>query len=156
MTPDEQLRQELLQQAIELEREERANMMHQTDHGTERRKNCDCKHEASIQSLKASEAAMQKSIDGVSTKLDLILAQITKVAVLEEKHSNQSADVNRAHKYIQDLETKQEDDVKVIRTELAELAKETRAFINQAKGMWALLTFLGVGFVVTLIKVMNQ
>ena len=120
----------------------------------DRRKTCECKHEPAIQALKASEASMQKSIDGVSTKLDLILAQITKVAVLEEKHSNQVADINRAHKYIKDLEEQQEKDVDALRKELSDLAKETRAFINQAKGMWALLSFLGAGFIATLVKVL--
>ena len=114
---------------------------YQTD--AERRKARECKHEVSIQALKASENSMQKTLDGVSVKLDMILAQITKVAVLEEKHSSQTADVNRAHKYIKDIDDKH-----------AELAKEARAFINQAKGMWAVIAFLGLSGLLTLIKVM--
>lgn len=150
MTPEDKLRMELVEQAIELERQERNQMI---DNGIERRKNCECKHEASIHALKQSETSMQKSIDSVSAKLDLILAQITKVAVLEEKHSNQSADVNRAHKYIQDLETKQRGDMKDMEKALESLALETRAFINQAKGMWAVIAFIGAGGLLTLAKV---
>ena len=120
----------------------------------DRRKNCECKHEASIMSLKSSEAAMQKSIDGVSTKLDLILAQITKVAVLEEKHTNQVADINRAHKYIKDLEDQQKADKTELTAALNSLAIETRAFINQARGMWGVIAFIGFAGLATLVKVL--
>lgn len=77
---------------------------------------------------------------GMTAKLDLILAQITRVAVLEEKHSMQQLDVTRAHARIQ----RQED-------ALTTLANETRAFINYTKGvtrvLWVLAGAVGVLFI---------
>ena len=76
-------------------------------------------------------SSVEKVMDAVSTKLDLILAQITQVAILEEKHSNLIVDNDRAHKKIGDLADK-----------LDKLAEETRAFMNYSKGqqkvMWAI------------------
>lgn len=78
-----------------------------------------------------SVSAMERTMEAVSTKLDLILAQITRVAILEEKHSTQQADVNRAHAKIDALAK-----------EVEGLAKETRAFISYSQGrdkvLWAL------------------
>lgn len=75
-------------------------------------------------------SSVEKVMEAVSAKLDLILAQITKVAILEEKHSNLIVDNDRAHKKIAALEKKHDD-----------LATEIRAFMNHSKGqakiMWA-------------------
>lgn len=76
-------------------------------------------------------SSVEKVMDAVSTKLDLILAQITKVAILEEKHSNLIIDNDRAHKKISDLTDK-----------FDALATESRAFMNYTKGqnkiLWAI------------------
>ena len=76
-------------------------------------------------------SSVEKVMDAVSTKLDLILAQITKVAILEEKHSALIVDNDRAHKKISDLAEK-----------FDRLAEESRAFMNHSKGqqkvMWAI------------------
>ena len=76
-------------------------------------------------------SSVEKVMDAVSTKLDLILAQITKVAILEEKHSALIVDNDRAHKKISDLAEK-----------FDRLAEESRAFMNYSKGqqkvMWAI------------------
>ena len=86
---------------------------------------------------------MERTMEAVSTKLDLILAQITKVAILEEKHSNLIVDNDRAHKKIESL-TK----------EVADLAKETRAFINYSQGRDKVLWAIGGGVLLLGVKVL--
>lgn len=82
-------------------------------------------------------------MEAVSTKLDLILAQITKVAILEEKHSNLIIDNDRAHKKIGDLGK-----------EMSDLAKETRAFINYSQGRDKVLWAIGAGVLLLGVKVL--
>lgn len=117
-----------------------------------------CKHEFEIKALAQRDEALQKSMDGVSTKLDLILAQITKVAVLEEKHSNQTVDLTRAHDKIGKLEKELDEKAGSLKRELDELSKEARGFINHTNGMakmaWLLWTCLGAGVVTLFVKVL--
>ena len=108
---------------------------------------CDCKHEADITTLKSSRDDMKRTLDGVSTKLDLILAQITKVAVLEEKHSNATSDINRAHLYINNIEK----DVESLSKEVREFMNYSRGAAKTAQALWAILSG-GVGAM--LIKVL--
>lgn len=84
-------------------------------------------------------SSVEKVMDAVSTKLDLILAQITKVAILEEKHSNLIIDNDRAHKKIGDLTDK-----------FDKLAEETKAFMNYSKGQNKVLWTIG-GVVMALV-----
>ena len=84
-------------------------------------------------------SSVEKVMDAVSTKLDLILAQITKVAILEEKHSNLIIDNDRAHKKISDLTDK-----------FDKLAEETKAFMNYSKGQNKVLWAIG-GVVMALV-----
>jgi len=82
-------------------------------------------------------------MEAVSTKLDLILAQITKVAILEEKHSNLIIDNDRAHKKIEGLATK-----------VDTLAQETRAFINHSQGRDKVLWAIGGAVLLLGIKIL--
>lgn len=114
----------------------------------ERRQQMPCAdHDGRLKLIERSHEDARRTMEGVSTKLDLILAQLTKVALLEEKHANSTADINRAHLYINNLQA----DVKV-------LSREVRDFISQAKGMsrlaWALWTLLSGGVGAMLIKVL--
>lgn len=88
-------------------------------------------HSQRLALTEKSVSGMERTMEAVSTKLDLILAQITKVAILEEKHSNLIIDNDRAHKKIADLTDK-----------FDTLATETRAFMNYSKGqnkvLWAI------------------
>lgn len=88
-------------------------------------------HDKRLTMAEKAVTSVEKVMEAVSTKLDLILAQITKVAILEEKHSNLIVDNDRAHKKIANLEQKHD-----------ELATEIRAFMNHTKGqqkvMWAI------------------
>lgn len=98
----------------------------------ERRSPMPCaEHEKRISLTEQAVISIKQTSEGMTTKLDLILAQVTKVAILEERHNNQQSDVNRAHDKISNLED-----------EVNSLAKETRAFISYSQGrdkvLWAL------------------
>ena len=98
----------------------------------ERRTNMPCSdHEKRLALTEQAVMSIKHTSEGMTTKLDLILAQITKVAILEEKHSNLLIDNDRAHKKIE-----------TVNREVEELAKETRAFISYSQGrdkvLWAL------------------
>lgn len=86
-------------------------------------------------------SSVEKVMDAVSTKLDLILAQITKVAILEEKHSNLIIDNDRAHKKISDLTDK-----------FDKLAEETKAFMNYSKGQQKVMWTIGTAVAALVIK----
>ena len=113
----------------------------------DRRASHECKHESTISGLTHDRDAMKNTLEGVSTKLDLILAQITKVAILEERHTNSTLDINRAHAYIADL-----------REDVDTLSKEVREFINYSKGAartaWAVWSFMGATVLAVLGKVL--
>lgn len=106
----------------------------------ERRSGAPCAdHEKRISLTERSVNTMERTMDAVSTKLDLILAQITKVAILEEKHSNLIIDNDRAHKKISDLTDK-----------FDALAVESREFMNYTKGQNKVLWAIG-GVVMALV-----
>lgn len=88
-----------------------------------------------------SVSSVERTMEAVSTKLDLILAQITKVAILEEKHSNLLIDNDRAHKKIADIVEK-----------LDKLAEETRGFIKYTEGQNKVLWAIGAVVLGLLIK----
>lgn len=110
----------------------------------EKRANPPCaEHEKRLALTERSVSSMERTMEAVSTKLDLILAQITRVAILEEKHTNQQSDLNRAHSKIADLSSKHDT-----------LAEEIRAFMNFAKGQGKVLWALGGVVGLLLIKVL--
>lgn len=83
--------------------------------------------------------ALKKMEDRFDSKLDLILFQINKIAVLEANHNNQSASISRAFTKIEDLEVAMVD---------------IQAFKNHTKGMAKMAWFLwgamsgAIGFLV--------
>ena len=87
--------------------------------------------------------SVERTMEAVSTKLDLILAQITKVAILEEKHSNLILDNDRAHKKIDDVSDK-----------LGSLSEESKAFMNYTKGQNKVLWVLAGGVAGLFVKVL--
>ena len=103
---------------------------------------CD-NHTNRLTLLEHSSAATQKVMEAVSTKLDLILAQITKVAILEERHNNQQLDVDRAHGKIERIE-------KSVET----LGIETRAFISYSQGRDKVLWTIAAAVAALFIKVL--
>lgn len=108
----------------------------------ERRKNYPCsEHDKRLTMAEKAVSSVEKVMEAVSTKLDLILAQITKVAILEEKHSNLIVDNDRAHKKIAALEKKHDD-----------LATEIRAFMNFSKGQQKVMWAIGVAVSALVVK----
>lgn len=90
-------------------------------------------HEKRLALTEQAVMSIKQTSEGMTTKLDLILAQITKVAILEEKHSNLLIDNDRAHKKISDVSEK-----------LDRLSDETRGFMKYTEGqnkvLWAIGT----------------
>lgn len=88
-------------------------------------------HEKRITITEQAVDAINRANEANALKLDLILAQITKVAVLEERHKNQELDVNRAHNSVSSL-----------RQDLNTLSTEAREFIAYSKGQSRVLWWL--------------
>lgn len=104
----------------------------------DRREKVPCaEHEKRISLTEQAVMSLKSTNEGITTKLDLLLAQMTKVALLEERNVNQQVDLTRAHSKIAANEAK-----------LDTLAKESLAFINYTKGqnrvLWALSGAVGV------------
>lgn len=90
-------------------------------------------HEKRIMLTEQAVMSLKQTNEGLTAKMDLLLVQMTKVALLEEKHLTQQQDVARAH-------TKVDETTKALNT----LALETRAFMNYAKGQGTVLWAIGV------------
>lgn len=116
--------------------------MHQPTY--ERRAQQPCaEHEKRISLTEQAVMSIKQTSEGMTTKLDLILAQITRVAILEEKHQTQQVDVTRAHAKIQANEHT-----------LETLARETRDFISYSQGRDKVLWVLGGAVMGLFIKVL--
>lgn len=81
-------------------------------------------HEKRISLMEQAVIGLKSTNEGITTKLDLILAQITKIALLEQKHETQEMDINRMESRIGQIEARHE-----------EFSRETRSFISEFKGM---------------------
>lgn len=90
--------------------------------------------EQAVLSLKATN-------EGLTTKMDLLLAQMTKLALLEERNITQQGDITRAHKKIEDIEKKHD-----------ELATEIRAFMNYSNGQQRVMWAIGAAVAALVIK----
>lgn len=99
-------------------------------------------HERRISLTEQSVASLKQTNEGITTKLDLILAQVTRVALLEEKHTTLMTDNNRAHSKISSLEKS-----------IDELGRESREFINYTKGQNKILWGIGAVVATLFIKV---
>ena len=115
----------------------------------ERRTNTPCAQlERRIAETEKSAALTEQAVlslihtnEGITTKMDLLLAQMTKVALLEERNVTQQADLARAHSKI-------DANAKTIEA----LAVESRAFMNYAQGRDKVLWLLGGGVMALLVK----
>lgn len=108
----------------------------------ERREQRPCAaHEQRIALTEQAVMSIKQTNEGITTKLDLLLAQMTKVALLEERHITQQLDLTRAH-------TKIEDNAKKLET----LADESRAFMNYSKGQAKILWAIGAAVLALLVK----
>lgn len=110
----------------------------------ERRVNYPCAdHEKRLALTEQAVMSIKATNEGLTTKMDILISTMTKVALLEEKHSTQQVDVTRAHDKIAGVEIK-----------LDKLALETREFVNYSKGQAQVLWALAGGLAMLAIKVM--
>lgn len=106
-------------------------------------------HERRISLTEQSVASLKQTNEGITTKLDLILAQVTRVALLEEKHTTLMTDNNRAH-----------DKISGLQKDVDALAIECRDFISYTKGqnkvIWAIAAAVAALFVKVLFFAANN
>ena len=100
-------------------------------------------HEKRISLTEQAVLSLMHTNEGMTTKLDLILAQVTKVAILEERHNNQQVDVTRAHAKIGAVEK-----------DLETMSREARNFISYSQGRDKVLWAIGVAVMVLFVKVL--
>ena len=100
-------------------------------------------HERRIALTEQSVASLKQTNEGITTKLDLILAQVTRVALLEEKHTNLMVDNNRAHDKISDI-TKS----------LETLSRESRDFMAYTRGQGRVLWWISGAVAALFIKIL--
>lgn len=114
--------------------------LHQPVYDRREQRSC-AQHEQRIALTEQAVMSIKQTNEGITTKLDLLLAQMTKVALLEERHITQQLDLTRAH-------TKIEENSK----RLENLADESRAFMNYSKGQAKILWAIGGTVMALLIK----
>ena len=100
-------------------------------------------HDRRISLTEQSVASLKQTNEGITTKLDLILAQVTRVALLEEKHTSLVTDNNRVHNKIAGLEK-----------DIEKLGLESREFINYTKGQDKVLWGICAAFAALFTKVL--
>ena len=98
-------------------------------------------HDMRIALIEQALFGLKTTSEGIIGKLDLLIAQTTKVALLEERHVAQAGDVNRAHERIKALDF-------VVTSHI----KEAEAFINHSKGRDKVLWAMGAAIFALLIK----
>jgi len=108
----------------------------------ERRASTPCaSHENRISLTEQAVMSLKQTNEGLTTKMDLLLAQMTKVALLEERNVTQQIDLARANTRIDANADKME-----------KLAEESRAFMNYSKGLSKVLWTLATAVSALLVK----
>lgn len=125
----------------------------------ERRSKSECDdHERRLIGIEHDSASVKSALDSLNTKVDLILAQVTKVAILEEKHTAQQIDLTRAHRKIETLEADHAKEIESLRKIIDDLAIEARSYINESRGMAKMglivWTSLGAAVLLLLVKIL--
>jgi len=108
-----------------------------------------CQQVNRIESLEKRDDAIIKTLELMENrfdaKLDLILSQISKIAVLEVNHQNASSAINRAFTKMEELE---------------KLTRDLAAFRDRTEGMakmaWLLWGVMGTGLGFLIVKAIVQ
>jgi hypothetical protein len=102
-----------------------------------------CANEQRLTQLEKNDEALTATLNKMDEKLDAMLSKLNRIEVLENSHHYQTEAVSRAHKRIDELETRQ---------------KVCEAFKNKAEGMatvaWAIWTMLGASVFMLFIKIL--
>ena len=99
--------------------------------------------EHKIETSKEAMGDVKKLLNAMSGKIDQLLEKVARVELLEQRHNNHQAEIERAHNEIKDA-----------KEDHTELAKEVRAFMNFAKGMGFLLYAVCGAIAVLMVKVL--
>jgi hypothetical protein len=100
-------------------------------------------HEKRLALTEQAVMSIKHTNEGLTTKMDILISTMTKVALLEEKHSTQQVDVSRAH-----------DKIGKVEKTIEQLAIESREFINYTKGQNQVLWALAAGVAMLAVKVL--
>ena len=94
-------------------------------------------HDRRLALIEQTMGGIRIANEQMVNKLDLLLTQMTKIALLEERHLSQQTDLNRAHDRLNALS-------EVVTAHI----RATEAFINYSKGrdkvLWALSAAVGL------------
>lgn len=113
-----------------------------TDFEFKRHNDTPCQdHDRRIALMEQALFSLKTTSEGIVTKLDLLIVQTTKVALLEERHLSQAEDLSRAHSRIRSLEDN-----------MVAHIKEAEAFINHSKGRDKVLWAIGMAVFALMIK----
>ena len=125
----------------------------------ESRKQTDCSdHEKRLIGVEHASQSIKAMLETQDGKLDRILEKISRIDILEEKHSTHQADITRAHRKIELLEAAHNVELDVVAKRVDELSVESRKFMNETNGMarmaWIIWTMMGSGLALMLVKVL--
>lgn len=98
-------------------------------------------HDRRLALVEQTMSGIRSTNEQISSKLDVLITAMTKVALLEERHLSQQVDLNRAHDRIgktMDL--------------LSAHISTTEAFINYSKGRDKVLWAMGVAVAALIVK----
>lgn len=115
-----------------------------------------CDQLTRIVQLEEKDKTLQDTMTRIEVKLDMVVLQISKIAVLEEKHSTHAATIDRIFARMSTLEKSCESSLKDLAREHTSLKENTEKFINHtnglAKGAFLLWTLMGTGLGFLLLK----
>lgn len=125
----------------------------------DRRRQTDCAdHERRLISVEHAADSIKEMLQSLDSKMDKVLEKINRIDVLEEKNAAQQAEVARAHQRVAEHEQEHAKDVAHFEEKVSALARETRQFISETKGMarmaWILWGIVSSGVFIMLIKVL--
>jgi len=98
-------------------------------------------HDNRISLTEQAVMSLKQTNEELTNKMDLLLAQMTKVALLEERNVTQQIELARANTKIDANAEKME-----------KLGEESRAFMNYSKGQNKVLWTLGIAVGALLVK----
>ena len=98
-------------------------------------------HDRRLALMEQAIYSLKITNEGIVTKLDLLIVQTTKVALLEERHLSQAEDLQRAHVRLADLDK-----------DFKKHMHEAEAFINHSKGRDKVLWAMGGVVMALLVK----
>jgi hypothetical protein len=111
-------------------------------------------YEARLVTLENQDEGLREALHKFESKLDLILAQVSKIAVLEANHTHHSSGLDRAFVQITTVDRKLDAHVEVLVSRMGQFEE----FMNKTRGMAQMAYLLwgafGAGLALIFVKVM--